>query len=44
LKELIPIEHNGKRILLTSQVAESLGTDEKIIRQNFERNPDLMSR
>jgi hypothetical protein len=40
LKELKIVEYNSKRILTTSQVAEALGTDEKIIRQNFERNPD----
>ena len=38
MNELKIIEHEGIRVLLTSQLAVSYGTDAKIIRKNFERN------
>ncbi len=38
--ELIPIEHEGVRVLLTYQLAESYGTTSEIISNNFNRNKD----
>lgn len=38
IKNLLPIENDGKRILLTSQLAELYETDEKRISENFTRN------
>ena len=38
MNELKIIEHKNQRVLLTSQLADSYGTDAKIIRKNFERN------
>lgn len=35
-----PIEQNGQRVLTTTQLAKSYGTDEKTIRKNFERKSD----
>lgn len=40
MRQLQPIEQNGKRVLTTSQLAESFGTDEKRISENFSRNKD----
>lgn len=37
---LIPIEHNNQRVMLTAQLAEFYGTEPKIISKNFERNKD----
>lgn len=36
--QLQVIEHKGQRVLLTTQLAESFGTETKIISQNFNRN------
>jgi len=38
--KLIPIEQEGQRILTTAQLAESYGTDEKRISENYTRNQD----
>ena len=38
MNELIPAEYQNQRILTTSQLAESYGTDEKRISENFSRN------
>lgn len=38
MNNLIPVEYQGQRILMTSQLAESYGTDEKRISENFNRN------
>lgn len=35
---LIPIENEGKRVLTTAQLAESYGTDSKVISYNFNHN------
>lgn len=35
-----PIVQNGQRVLTTMQLAESFGTDSKIINRNFQRNSD----
>ncbi|MGE8079060.1 ORF6N domain-containing protein [Peribacillus loiseleuriae] len=35
-----PISRNGQRVLTTGQLAESFGTDSKIINRNFQRNAD----
>ncbi|WBL16408.1 ORF6N domain-containing protein [Sutcliffiella sp. NC1] len=40
MKHLQIIEKNGQRVLSTSQLAESFGTDSKIINRNFQRNAD----
>lgn len=40
MKQLEIIEKNGERYLTTSQIAESYGTDYKIISKNFTRNKD----
>jgi len=40
LDRLSPVVYSDQRILTTAQIAESYGTDEKIIRKNFERNQD----
>ena len=32
------IEHQGKRVLTTNQIAEAFGTETKIVSKNFERN------
>lgn len=37
---LQPIEQNNQRVLTTNQLAESFGTDTKIIHRNFQRNAD----
>ena len=34
------IEHQGQRVLLTTQLAESMGTDTQTITNNFNRNKD----
>ena len=34
------IEHNGQRVLTTSQLAESFGTENSIINRNFQRNSE----
>lgn len=41
LQELQVIEHNNHRVLTTSQLAESLATNAKIINRNFQRNKDF---
>jgi phage antirepressor YoqD-like protein len=38
--KIIPIEHLGKRILLTVQLAESFGTDSQKVIQNFNNNKE----
>ncbi|MED4163571.1 ORF6C domain-containing protein [Halalkalibacterium halodurans] len=38
--DLTIINHNGQRVLTTSQLAESYGTDVKTLSKNFERNKD----
>lgn len=38
--QLKVIEQNGLRVLTTQQLAESFGTDTKIINRNFQRNSD----
>jgi len=38
MKQLEVIEKNGERYLTTSQIAESYGTDYKVISKNFTRN------
>ncbi|MFS0784751.1 ORF6N domain-containing protein [Bacillus sp. 1P06AnD] len=38
--QLQVIEQNGQRVLLTNQLAESYGTDPKIINRNFQRNSE----
>lgn len=38
--ELQIIEHSGHRVLTTSQLAESYGTDSKVINRNFQRNSE----
>ena len=35
---LVPIEQEGQRVLLTSQLAESYETEVQIITNNFNRN------
>ncbi|SCW41090.1 ORF6N domain-containing protein [Paenibacillus tianmuensis] len=40
MKQLTVINHNNQRVLLTAQLAESYGTESKIISQNFNRNQD----
>ncbi len=37
---LIPIENEGKRVLTTAQLAESYGTDGKVISYNFNHNKE----
>ena len=34
------IERDGKRVLMTSQIAEAFGTDTKIVNRNYQRNQD----
>lgn len=41
--KLVPLEHLGKRILLTFQLAESFGTESQKIIQNFNNNKDRYS-
>lgn len=36
--KLVPIEREGKRVLLTAQLAESYGTEERAITDNFNNN------
>lgn len=36
--KLVPIEREGKRVLLTSQIAESYGTEDRTITDNFNNN------
>lgn len=38
MNKLQVINHNGQRVLTTTQLAESFGTETKIISKNFERN------
>ncbi|ANY71693.1 antirepressor [Paenibacillus ihbetae] len=38
MSQLQPIEHQGQRVLTTSQLAESFGTDARRISENFGRN------
>lgn len=38
--KLTPIENNGKRVLTTAQLAESYGTDNKVISYNFNHNKE----
>lgn len=38
MNQLQPISQEGKRVLTTIQLAESFGTDAKIINRNFQRN------
>lgn len=40
MNQLQPISQNGQRVLTTMQLAESFGTDSKIINRNFQRNAD----
>ena len=40
MDELKIIERNGQRVLTTAQLAESYGTENKIISNNFNRNKD----
>ncbi|WP_078379123.1 ORF6N domain-containing protein [Sutcliffiella halmapala] len=40
MKHLQPIEINGQRLLNTAHLAESFGTDTKIINRNFQRNAE----
>lgn len=40
MKQLQPIVQNGQRVLTTAQLAESFGTDPKIINRNFQRNSE----
>jgi hypothetical protein len=40
LKDIIPIEHNNQRVMLTTQLAEFYGTDTKHINDNFLNNKD----
>ena len=40
MKELKIIEHQNQRVLLTSQLAESYGTTNQIITNNFNRNKE----
>ncbi|EFV74466.1 hypothetical protein HMPREF1013_05346 [Bacillus sp. 2_A_57_CT2] len=40
MSQLQPISQEGKRVLTTIQLAESFGTDAKIINRNFQRNAD----
>ena len=37
---ILPVEHNGQRVLLTQQLAESFGTESQVIVNNFNRNKD----
>ncbi|MDM5333410.1 ORF6N domain-containing protein [Ureibacillus composti] len=41
LQELQVIEHRNSRVLTTSQLAESLETEAKVINRNFQRNKDI---
>lgn len=38
--KLTPLEHEGQRVLITAQLAESFGTDAKNINDNFQNNRD----
>ena len=40
MNRLQPIEQNNQRVLTTGQLAESFGTDSKIINRNFQRNAE----
>jgi hypothetical protein len=40
MNELIPIEHQGQRILTTAQLAESYGTETRRISENFNANKE----
>ncbi|OAB27762.1 antirepressor [Paenibacillus macquariensis subsp. defensor] len=44
MSQLQVINHNGQRVLTTAQLAESFGTETKIISKNFERNENRYSR
>ncbi|OAB35676.1 antirepressor [Paenibacillus macquariensis subsp. defensor] len=43
MNQLQVILHNGQRVLTTTQLAESFGTETKIISKNFERNESRYS-
>lgn len=38
MNELVKVEHEGQRVLTTAQLAESYGTDERRISENYQRN------
>lgn len=40
MNNLIPVEHEGQRVLLTSQLAEAYDTTTQIISNNFKRNEE----
>lgn len=40
MNQIQPIEINGQRLLNTAQLAESFGTDAKVINRNFQRNAE----
>jgi len=40
MKDLVPIEHEGQRVLLTSQLAEAYETTVRRISENFNRNSE----
>lgn len=40
MNQLEVIEHQNQRVLTTSQLAESFGTDTKIVNRNYQRNQD----
>ncbi|KLU66343.1 ORF6N domain protein [Desulfosporosinus acididurans] len=40
MSDLIPVEYQGQRILLTSQLAESYGTETRRISENFNANKE----
>ena len=40
MSNLIPIEYRGQRVLITTQLAESFGTNIEAIKRNYERNAD----
>ncbi|OAB48498.1 ORF6N domain-containing protein [Paenibacillus antarcticus] len=44
MNQLQVINHNGQRVLSTAQLAESFGTETKIISKNFERNESRYSK
>ncbi|GKU79821.1 ORF6N domain-containing protein [Paenibacillus sp. L3-i20] len=40
MSKLTPVEHQGQRVLTTSQLAESFGTDGRRVSENFNANKD----
>ena len=40
MNELKIVEHQNQRVLLTSQLAESYGTNNKVITYNFNNNKE----